>query len=233
MTRRQLLSLAATAPLAAANPQPLALIELFTSEGCSSCPPADRLLIELATRPNLTVLGFHVDYWDRLGWRDRFSLASATQRQSAYAQRFSLNSIYTPQAVINGSREVIGNQRADLLDALSQPANSPIALTVSQIRIANATWHAQLDPQPTLANSELLVAFTLRSASTQVQRGENSGRLLQHANPVLAFHNLGKLDARPRPLQLPIPKLWTPEDGHVVLLAQRPGPGPVLAIASV
>jgi hypothetical protein len=103
---------------AGAEPRPVVL-ELFTSEGCSSCLPAEVIVNELAQRPNVLPLSFHVDYWDDLGWRDRYSLASATGRQRAYARTLRRSSVYTPQVVIDGSRDIVGSQRAAVMEAVS------------------------------------------------------------------------------------------------------------------
>ena len=94
------------------------LVELFTSEGCSSCPPADALLAELASRPDVLALSFHVDYWDRLGWKDPFSSREASQRQNRYAALLDLATVYTPQIVVDGGWQAVGSDRADVEHAL-------------------------------------------------------------------------------------------------------------------
>src|SRR3979411_2613952 len=103
---------------AGAETRPVVL-ELFTSEGCSSCPPAEGIVNKLAQRPSVLPLSFHVDYWDDLGWRDHYSLASATERQRVYARTLRRSSVYTPQAVIDGSRDIVGSQRAAVMEAVS------------------------------------------------------------------------------------------------------------------
>src|SRR5579859_2803882 len=116
------LVLSCAAVTAAAETRPV-VVELFTSEGCSSCPPADALLSELArSRPDVLPLAFHITYWDRLGWPDPFALRAATDRQRDYAGTLGLDSIYTPQMVVDGRRDVIGSDRGSVLAALHQAA---------------------------------------------------------------------------------------------------------------
>src|SRR6266849_11010084 len=114
-----LLSLGLAFPIASvqASERPI-VVELFTSEGCSSCPPADALLAELAGRPDVLALSFHVDYWDRLGWKDPFSSREATERQNRYATLLDLATVYTPQIVVDGKWQAVGSDRADVERAL-------------------------------------------------------------------------------------------------------------------
>jgi hypothetical protein len=173
------------------NPAPgndgFAVVELFTSEGCSSCPPADDFISSLpATYPTgVYVLSFHVDYWDRLGWKDPFSQASFTQRQKQYKDILMLNSVYTPQAVLNGKIEMVGSdsirlrQTIDML--LAQTSNPPIDATAH----ANNTSSVTVDFTLTGKKQGTLQAALVQSqASTDVKNGENAGRRLHHANIV-------------------------------------------------
>src|SRR5436190_20900837 len=129
------LSLGAATPHAGERPT---VVELFTSQGCSSCPPADALLAQLAGRPDLLALSFHVDYWDRLGWKDPFSSAAATQRQHRYAELLGLATVYTPQMVVDGKWQAVGSDRSDVEQALSSARRSrggvPVALAVDHGR---------------------------------------------------------------------------------------------------
>src|SRR6516164_8016961 len=157
------------------------LVELFTSEGCSSCPPADALLAELGSRPDVLALSFHVDYWDRLGWKDPFSSREATQRQNRYAALLDLATVYTPQIVVDGRWQAVGSDRADVEHALDLARRDrqevPITLDLAQ-------GQAQIKLGPgsgAAAASVLLIGFDRRHV-TAVKRGENAGRTLPHVD---------------------------------------------------
>jgi hypothetical protein len=168
----------------------IAVVELFTSEGCSSCPPADALLERLvheADRSGRRVYGlsFHVDYWDRLGWRDPFSNADHTRRQSQYARRFGLKSLYTPQVVVNGDGECVGSNaaavRAQIDRSLSRASEvTPqfsVAASGRELRVRCNVPHAP-------RGATLNLAWVQSSAVSTPDAGENGGRTLRHANVV-------------------------------------------------
>jgi hypothetical protein len=163
------------------GPTPV-VVELFTSQGCSSCPPADALIHDIANDPamrgRVIPLAFHVDYWDSLGWRDPFSSAEWTQRQARYARAMHLSSAYTPQAVVNGTREFVGSNHSALSAALEKASNetprSPI--TLSARREGNslvATIHATV---PT--NADLMLTIVEDGVTTKIEHGENAGRTI-------------------------------------------------------
>ncbi len=169
-----------------------AVIELFTSEGCSSCPSADKLLETINKEyegKNVLALSYHVDYWNRLGWNDEFSNAENTARQNYYANSFHLNSIYTPQAVINGTKEFVGSDRSKMLSTIhsSKKINRPITLyAVTDNNNVNVDY--KINDQP--ASENILVALVQKQATTDVKRGENGGRKLRHINIVRGFQIL-------------------------------------------
>lgn len=216
------------------------VVELFTSEGCSSCPAADAALRELETAqsvPGVEVLalGQHVDYWNRLGWRDPFSSSQFTERQRWYAQVFKEGS-YTPQSVVNGRYEFVGSQRATLADAVAKAAQAPRATitlatpTPGQLMVAVS----QLPLGTTDAHVELVLTET--GLSSQVGRGENSGRLLRHAAVVRAWHTLGTMSAdgtftATTPLQ--IDAAWKPANLRAVVLVQETASHQVVGVASL
>ena len=164
------------------------VVELFTSQGCSSCPPADALLATLADRPEVLALAFHVDYWNRLGWVDPFSSAWATARQSAYATQMGSSQVYTPQAVVDGGRDVVGSDRAALdlaIAAARRDPSVPLTLTAS-----DAALQVAVDPAAPADAVLWLVGFDDRH-ETPVRRGENAGRTLVDRNVV---RSLARLD---------------------------------------
>jgi hypothetical protein len=174
------------------------VVELFTSEGCSSCPAADEALRELgATQAvagvEIIALGQHVDYWNRLGWRDPFSSPQFTARQRWYAERFGEGN-YTPQAVVNGRYQLVASQRRSLLSAITAAAQAPRA-TVTVTRAAGAL-RVQVSQLPAGTHSaRVALALTEAGLSSHVGRGENAGRLLQHAPLVRTWRTLGTVEA--------------------------------------
>jgi hypothetical protein len=179
------------------------IVELFTSEGCSSCPPADALLAELAGRPDVLALSFHVDYWDRLGWKDPFSSPDATRRQHGYAELLRLATVYTPQIVVDGRWQAVGSDRSEVEQALGSARRSrddvPIALAVDHGR-------AQITAGPgggAAAATLLLIGFDRRQV-TAVARGENGGRILSHVDVVRSIEEIAPFDGRARAIEVPI-----------------------------
>lgn len=204
-----------------------AVVELFTSQGCSSCPPADELLGELAQRPDVIALAYHVDYWDHLGWTDRFSLADATARQQAYGHAMALSTVYTPQMVVDGSKDLVGSDRSRVLAALKGQRDG----IVPALAVEGGNLHVTLSPADGAAGSEItLVAYT-REAQTRVARGENAGRSLREWGIVRAVKRLGAWDGAARQLSVDLAAL--PADcSNVALLIQRSGNGPMIGAAS-
>jgi hypothetical protein len=182
-----LVAMAALPVLPAMAAERPVVVELFTSQGCSSCPPADELLATLADRPEVLALAFHVDYWNRLGWTDPFSSAWATARQSAYATLMGSSQVYTPQAVVDGGRDVVGSDRAAMESAIAAARSDPsvpVALTASDEALQVA-----VDPTAPTDAVLWLVGFDDRH-ETPVRRGENAGRTLVNRNVVRSLTRL-------------------------------------------
>lgn len=231
-------ALAAESHAATPGPTPV-IVELFTSEGCSSCPPADALLARLQreqpiSAANVIALEEHVDYWDNLGWHDRFSSAIITARQGAYARRFRLDDSYTPQMVVDGDAQFVGNDSAKALDAVTRAAKSPKPGVAVQALMVNGNHIAgQLRlPASAPAGAELYAALVQPQASTQVLRGENGGHTLNH---VAVVRSLQRVPVRGTSgdFSMTIPQ-GSPAVGlYVVTFLQRAGQGTILAAASV
>lgn len=172
------------------------LVELFTSEGCSDCPPADRLLERLdggvlVPGADAIVLSEHVTYWNYLGWSDPFSLALADERQQRYGALFGLNSIYTPQAVVDGAAQMVGSDERHLRQAIAEAATHPKA----ELRIENAHWQngsARFALRSSVdAAAQVFVALAADATHSEVARGENAGRTLHHVAVLRAIRQFG------------------------------------------
>ena len=184
------------------------LVELFTSEGCSDCPPADALLGQIDTRQPVAgvqaiVLSEHVTYWNHQGWQDPYSLDSMTDRQEEYQRRFKLDSSYTPQMVVDGTTQFVGNNGKALVDALTNAAKSP----KQSLSIESARWDhgsAVFSVRGDAPVGEKLVAVLAANATHQeVSAGENAGRSLHHVAVVRVIKEFGAESDDGRPLKLP------------------------------
>ncbi len=197
------------------------VVELFTSQGCSSCPPADALLAELArTRADVLPLAFHVTYWDRLGWPDRFALPAATARQRGYAAISGVRTVYTPQMVVDGVTDVVGSDRPGVLSAIARAgtgrAAAEAAVAVSVVRgLEGLTVELGAGSS---GGRVLLVGFDPEHR-TPVARGENAGRVLVEANLVRPVPVLGPWTGAARAVQVPVPA----GERHAVLVQAADG----------
>jgi hypothetical protein len=209
---------------ARAEPMPV-VVELFTSQGCSSCPPADRLLGELAKRPGLITLAYHIDYWDRLGWKDPFSLKAATSRQNAYAGALGLKTIYTPQMVIQGETDVVGFDRPAVLAALEGKRDGmPIHLSRSGSKLTIELGAG--------VPAEITVVAYSGESETRVARGENAGRMLKEYSIVRAVYPLGNWDGAAKTISLDLSS--APESATMAaVLVQGSGQGRMLGAATI
>jgi hypothetical protein len=215
-------------PSAARADTSLTVVELFTSQGCSSCPPADALLGELAANRDILALSEHVDYWDHLGWRDPFAQARFTQRQRAYARRLDLRHVYTPQMVINGAVDVPGSRRGAVLGAIaSAPKLAPLSirLDVSDPGQRRVTIGPDVAQVMSPAAADVWYVTFERHHSTAVARGENGGRALENHNVVRRLERIGGWTGKAVTLTLPTDAQG---DGAAVLVQAEDG-GPILA----
>lgn len=196
------------------------LVELFTSEGCSSCPPADRLLEQLDVRA--VVLSEHVDYWDHQGWKDRFSSPAFTLRQQAYSRQFGIDGVYTPEMVVDGSVEFNGGEGGRALREISKAELRKKA----EIRLSNTAAGLQVEVSGAPKSADVVLALAEDSGTSQVSGGENSGRRLHHVSIVRDLRKIGSVKRGggfSRVIELP------PAGGalRVVVFLQEPDHGPV------
>jgi hypothetical protein len=215
------------------------VVELFTSEGCSSCPPADALLMKLdqeqpVAGAQIIVLEEHVDYWEGLGWHDRFSSHQYTERQNVYGRRFNLNDVYTPQMVVDGTEEFVGNDAAKARQAIGHAAQSAkVKLTLGELAADGHRVSGVVSGAGELGKGDLFAALVDASATTNVKGGENGGRVLHHAGVVRSLVRIGSLeDLAKGPVKF---ALTAPADAaaneRVVVFAQRSGQGLVVGAA--
>lgn len=228
-------------PAQAATRQPV-LVELFTSEGCSDCPPADALLGELDTRQfvpgaQAIVLSEHVTYWNHEGWRDPFSLDQMTDRQQAYMRQFLLSDVYTPQIVVDGAEQFVGNDPVKLAQAVTHAATAPkLSLTIDGAHQA-ADGSLVFAVHATGAKATLVAAIAENATSSEVAKGENAGRTLHHVAVVRVLKEFGTGRTDGRQLELSganliaaeksgIPLrfvvfLVNPKNGHIIGAAEE------------
>lgn len=199
-----------------------AVIELFTSEGCSSCPPADALLPKLKQQygDNLYILSFHVDYWNRLGWKDPFSSAEYSARQSRYATAFRSENVYTPQAVVNGKAHTTGSNRSGLEKMIETELSGTTAHAIELSAVMDGRSVAVTYKTAVQSGEVLNIALVQKSASVSVRAGENGGRKLEHASVVRDFTTVRDGSGTVR---LAIPSGLAAADVAVVAYVQREG----------
>jgi hypothetical protein len=213
-------------------PKPV-LVELFTSEGCSDCPPADAFLSTLDSgQPvpgvQLIVLEEHVDYWDHDGWRDPFSSHQFTVRQSDYAERMRLASPYTPQMIVDGTYQFVGSDLRSAAKAFEgAQSTAKVAIRLGPSQNENGVVRAQVETDPVPAKADLLVAMAANSGESQVLAGENRGRHLEHVAIVRSLTKLAKLDEG-RTFSREISVKSLPQPARLVVFIQERNEGKVL-----
>lgn len=222
-------------------PTPI-LIELFTSEGCSSCPPADALLEKFdRSQPvagaELIVLSEHVDYWNYIGWTDPYSSSFYSERQNSYAQRFGRDSVYTPEMVVDGNSEFVGSDAQSADRALVEARKTPkIGVRLSAVALAGAgelNAHVETDMLPASygrGESDVYLAVALGHAESKVLRGENSGRRLSHAGVVRSLTKVGTLRSGQsfgKDVRIKLQPGMSPQNVRLVAFIQEPGAGRV------
>lgn len=220
------------------------VVELFTSEGCSSCPPADLLLAKLvADQPvagaEIVALGQHVDYWDKLGWTDPFSAPEFTARQAEYRRRLALDALFTPQIVVDGRESLVGSDGGAVRKAISKAIRAPKAtlqLAVSiPDRVVIAARAAGLQRAGLRQHASLVIAITEEGLTSHVERGENQGRRLSHAAVVRVIGPVLDIDPRADTANADVPVVleptWNRDKLNVVAFVQEQESGRILCAA--
>lgn len=223
-----------TLPAAAESTRahPAAVVELFTSQGCSSCPPADALLTGLSEDQDVIALAYHVDYWDYVGWKDTFAHQAFSDRQRAYAESWGSSRIYTPQMVVNGQKGVVGSRRNDVLHALD---GTTLPLPVDVVRDGDML-KVTIPADGGLADAVVWLVTYLDRAEIAIDKGENAGKTMVYTQVVTNRQVLGMWEsASGASLKLPLPELMANGNtGIAVLVQQEQGglPGPILGAAA-
>lgn len=214
-----------TATVSQAQDTPV-VVELFTSQGCSSCPPADELLAHLGERDDIIALALHVDYWDYIGWKDKFAHAAFTKRQKGYARSFGNRAIYTPQMVVNGVGDVVGNRAMDVTDMVQAHANKGLAVPLTLRRSGDRLTITAPAASAVSEADVILIRYT-PSETVSIPRGENAGKNLTYSHIVTEWSDVGDWNGR-APLSASVPVTGK---APIVVLVQEKGYGPIFAAA--
>ena len=222
--------MAFAAVLPAAAEAPLTVVELFTSQGCSSCPPANALIGELADRGDVLALSHHVDYWDYLGWRDTLARPSGTERQRAYARSLGLRYVYTPQVVIQGAYHAPGSDRREVLDRIARARpEAPVPVTIA--RTGDDAMAISIGAGSRAEDAAVWLALFDEERATPIAGGENAGRMLRTFNVVRSFTRIGSWNGEAVSISLPPPSAAFGEADGCAVIVQAGGSGRVLGAA--
>jgi hypothetical protein len=217
--------------------RPLGVVELFTSQGCNSCPPADALFAELAAKEDLVALAYHVDYWDYLGWQDTLSRKENTERQYDYMRAFGSRSVYTPQAVINGRVHVNGASRGEVDGALARMAKTGEGMRVG-IKVTRTSDRVMIDAGDAgtgPSDAHVVIVYFDSPQTIKIGEGENTGRKMTYWNAVTSIQTAGMWHGKAQRYELPMSEIS--KKGGCAVLLQSVGkdglPGPILGAAFI
>ena len=217
--------------------KPLGVVELFTSQGCSSCPPADEFFAELAVKDNIVALSYHVSYWDYLGWQDTLSSKENTDRQYDYMRAFGSRSVYTPQAVINGRSHVNGANRKEVDGALARMDRTGEGMRVG-IKVSRTSDRVMIDAGDAgngPSDAHVVIVYFDAPQTVEIAKGENSGRNLTYWNAVSDIQIAGMWHGKSQRYELPMTEIA--KKGGCAVLLQSVGkdglPGPILGAAFI
>ena len=227
-----LIAMATAAPATAGEPR--AVIELFTSQGCSSCPPADKVLGELSRDPSVIALSLNVDYWDYIGWKDTLALRAHTTHQQAYARSRGDREIYTPQVVVNGVAHALGSDKAAIERAIeatranTKPLTVPVSLTVADGKVT-----VSLPESAEARSGEVWLCPVIGEVSVKVDRGENRGRDLTYVNVSRGRIKLGDYTGKAVTFSVPLSEIQVDKfDRLAVVVQQSKGAQPGVMIGA-
>lgn len=217
------------------NDKGFTVIELFTSEGCSSCPPADELVAKIQKEENgkpVYILAYHVDYWNRLGWKDVFSSAEYSKRQNDYANYLHLQSVYTPQIVVDGKTEFVGSEEKTLRAAIhnSLQKTPSVQLNLDILKITKSEASLKYDVSGSDNNSVLQIALVQKWAQTKVERGENGGHTLSHVQIVRKLQSV-TLNGNSGKTAIALPSNFDPASWEIIGFVQNSANGAITAAA--
>lgn len=217
--------------------KPLGVVELFTSQGCSSCPPADEFFAELAAKENIIALAYHVSYWDYLGWQDTLSSKENTERQYDYMRSFGSRSVYTPQAIINGRSHVNGASRKEVDAALARMDKTGEGMRVG-IKVSRTSDRVMIDAGDAgngPSDAHVVIVYFDPPQTVNIGQGENSGRRLTYWNAVSDIQTAGLWHGKAQRYELPMTEIS--KKGGCAVLLQSVGkdgsPGPILGAAFI
>jgi hypothetical protein len=215
--------------------KPKGVVELFTSQGCNSCPPADALLAELAGRGDVVALGYHVDYWDYLGWKDTLGRPENTERQKLYGEAFGKREVYTPQAVINGRVHVKGGKREAVDHAIAEldQKGEGLSIDIEVTRTGDSVTIDTAGSPDGRGDAHLVLVHFDPMQPVAIERGENKGKTITYANPVTDVQTAGMWHGKPARFELPRSEI-NKDGGCAILLQAVDGkglPGPILGAA--
>ncbi len=200
------LAIFATSAIKADGYSPKAVVELFTSQGCSSCPPADKILADYAKGHDVLALAWHVDYWNYLGWKDTFSSSQFTDRQKRYAKSLRERQIYTPQAIVNGRSHTVGSRRGKIEDLIKNYVQTSNGLTVPiKVKVTGEQMQIRVNhPSATKNHPTLYMVYFNSAKEVVIKRGENRGKTFTYRNIVQKIQMLGMLKAGAISVDLPL-----------------------------
>jgi hypothetical protein len=216
----------AAASVGSAQERSVVVVELFTSQGCSSCPPADELMGRLAKRENVIALSLHVDYWDYIGWKDKFASPDNTARQNAYAIAGERRSVYTPQMIVNGMDHTVGTATMKVMDLIRRHSGRKPAVTV-RVEPNSKGVRIQAQAKRQISPAVVQLAYFSPSKVIMIKRGENAGRTLSYANVVNRIEIIGRWNGI-SPLVMDVS---LKQNQHAALIVQQENHGAIFAAA--